>query len=749
VLQNRCRKIGAEQPPLGKVSVFSPFDLQYEKAMKELVELTKDGEGADHQKLQNIMKIVQKTADRGHAHAQYNLGIMYSEGTGGLPQSDALAVEWMHKAADQGLADAQYNLGVMHHDGSGGLPQSDALAVEWYHKAADQGHPTAQCNLGVMHHDGSGGLPQSDALAVEWYRKAADQGHPTAQYNLGVMHYDGSGGLPRSDTLAVEWYRKAADQGHPTAQYNLGIMYEHGKGGLPQSDALAVEWCRKAADQGLAEAQYNLGCAYNNGKGVPRSDTLAVEWFRKAAEQGSAAAQFHLGMSYYLGNGVQKNSDQAIKWLRLSESLGYDLAKKFISKFIKKEQGQEPSDQQPLPTATSIIAESSESPIANGSRVVLLGIQAKPEMNGRHGIVEAFNPSTGRFVVHLADGLGTMSIKPQNLHATSVVADFADDAEKQEASTSTEVSPSSSVDAKKMDERLNSAMRHLSKYMQKSPSDFSESEHRKLKKITKVIIEAANKGNPKATYTLGNMHQRGIRVPQSDSLAVGWFQKAADQGFPPAQCHLGIMYSEGTGGLPQSDALAVEWMHKAAYQGLADAQFNLGVMHHDGSGGLPQSDALAVEWCRKAADQGHPTAQFNLGIMYVNGEECQRDLTKALKWLRKAEAAGSSKAEGVIAMVLQQQQHADREESAKPLKSSESTMSIGSRVILRGLTSQPYLNGQRAVVQAELTNGRFRVLIDVSAKLVNVKLQNLRLQKDGGGDGSGDSYDRIEDGSTK
>ena len=226
-------------------------------------------------------------------------------------------------------------------------------------------------------------------------------------------------------------------------------------------------------------------------------------------------------------------------------------------------------------------------------------------------------------------------------------------------------------------------------------------------------------------------------------------QKTADRGHAHAQYNLGIMYSEGTGGLPQSDALAVEWMHKAAYQGLADAQFNLGVMHHDGSGGLPQSDALAVEWCRKAADQGHPTAQFNLGIMYVNGEECQRDLTKALKWLRKAEAAGSSKAKGVIAMVLQQQQHADREESAKPLKSSESTMSIGSRVILRGLTSQPYLNGQRAVVQAELTNGRFRVLIDVSAKLVNVKLQNLRLQKDGGGDGSGDSYDRIEDGSTK
>ena len=49
---------------------------------------------------------------------------------------------------------AQNNLGLMYRDAlavEGGLPQSDALAVEWYRKAADQGDAQAQHNLGLMY----------------------------------------------------------------------------------------------------------------------------------------------------------------------------------------------------------------------------------------------------------------------------------------------------------------------------------------------------------------------------------------------------------------------------------------------------------------------------------------------------------------------------------------------------------------------------------------------------------------------
>jgi uncharacterized protein len=49
--------------------------------------------------------------------------------------------EW-RPLAEQGNADAQYNLGWMYSSGTG-VPQDYTQAVEWYRKAAEQGHVKA------------------------------------------------------------------------------------------------------------------------------------------------------------------------------------------------------------------------------------------------------------------------------------------------------------------------------------------------------------------------------------------------------------------------------------------------------------------------------------------------------------------------------------------------------------------------------------------------------------------------------
>ena len=63
----------------------------------------------------------------------------------------------------------------MYKNGRGGLPQSDALAVEWYRKAADQGGALAQFNLGAMYASGQG-VPQNFTEALRWFREAHAQG---------------------------------------------------------------------------------------------------------------------------------------------------------------------------------------------------------------------------------------------------------------------------------------------------------------------------------------------------------------------------------------------------------------------------------------------------------------------------------------------------------------------------------------------------------------------------------------------
>lgn len=80
-------------------------------------------------------------AEQGDAAAQFNLGLIYTEGQG-VAKNDKLAVQWFRKAAEQGEVYAQFNLGVMYAQGRG-VAKNDELAVDWFRKAAEQGHQGA------------------------------------------------------------------------------------------------------------------------------------------------------------------------------------------------------------------------------------------------------------------------------------------------------------------------------------------------------------------------------------------------------------------------------------------------------------------------------------------------------------------------------------------------------------------------------------------------------------------------------
>jgi TPR repeat protein len=109
-------------------------------------------------------------AQKGHAWAQYNLGVMYDQGEGVAPD-DKEAVKWYRAAADQGLAKAQYNIGYMYYYGHG-VAQDCKEAVKWYRLAADQGLAQAQGNLGLMYVLGWG-VAQDYVYAHMWLNLAA------------------------------------------------------------------------------------------------------------------------------------------------------------------------------------------------------------------------------------------------------------------------------------------------------------------------------------------------------------------------------------------------------------------------------------------------------------------------------------------------------------------------------------------------------------------------------------------------
>ena len=81
-------------------------------------------------------------AELGDVEAQYNLGVMYDEGTS-VTQDLGKAAEWYRMAAEQGFVDAQANLGMMYYQGQG-VSCDHEQAIHWLQLAADKGDTEAR-----------------------------------------------------------------------------------------------------------------------------------------------------------------------------------------------------------------------------------------------------------------------------------------------------------------------------------------------------------------------------------------------------------------------------------------------------------------------------------------------------------------------------------------------------------------------------------------------------------------------------
>jgi uncharacterized protein len=76
-------------------------------------------------------------------------------------------------------------------------------------------------------------------------------------------------------------------------------------------------------------------------------------------------------------------------------------------------------------------------------------------------------------------------------------------------------------------------------------------------------IAAAERGNAHAQALLGFMYANGQGVPQSNDLAVDWYERSAQQGDPTGQYLLGLTYDKGFG-VTADVVLAHKWLNLAA-----------------------------------------------------------------------------------------------------------------------------------------------------------------------------------------
>ena len=129
---------------------------------------------------------------------------------------------------------------------------------------------------------------------------------------------------------------------------------------------------------------------------------------------------------------------------------------------------------------------------------------------------------------------------------------------------------------------------------------------------------------------------RGSEAWQSGDFAEAFklLMPAAQKGNPIAQHRIGVMYVMGQG-VEEDFSEATRWFRKAAEQGQGESQFSMGLRYFEGQS-VAQDDTEAARWFRLAAEQGVGMAASMLAEMYAKGRGVPQDLVEAYKWLAVA-----------------------------------------------------------------------------------------------------------------
>ncbi|MDO8881800.1 caspase family protein [Pseudotabrizicola sp.] len=207
--------------------------------------LTKNGE------LQEALALDEAAVKLGYLGAYHNLGNHYRRGE--IVKRDLVkALELFTYAAERGHPEDAYNVGILYRDGEGGVPQDFSRAHEWFEKAAQQDYPSAFDKLGLMAKSGEGEKADAEKAAA-LFARGAELGDSSAMVNLASAYRKGEG-VQQDFDQAFGLYRRAAQLRRTSAYTSLGDIYLKGQGReVDMTEALF--WFQLAARQGHGYSQ--------------------------------------------------------------------------------------------------------------------------------------------------------------------------------------------------------------------------------------------------------------------------------------------------------------------------------------------------------------------------------------------------------------------------------------------------------------------------------------------------------------
>lgn len=145
-----------------------------------------------------------------------------------------------------------------------------------------------------------------------------------------------------------------------------------------------------------------------------------------------------------------------------------------------------------------------------------------------------------------------------------------------------------------------------------------------------------------AFYSLGTMYHRGYYVDQSDEMAFGYYEQAAEKGNPFANYEVGCFYDRGTAVLKDKEKANqyYERAHGKFQQMLAKQEddnllYRIGEMTYHGKGVEADAD-VAKKYLEKAVNFGNKNTKYLLASIYLKEYDYEH-IHEAITWLEESE----------------------------------------------------------------------------------------------------------------
>lgn len=150
-------------------------------------------------------------------------------------------------------------------------------------------------------------------------------------------------------------------------------------------------------------------------------------------------------------------------------------------------------------------------------------------------------------------------------------------------------------------------------------------------RASKMMKALADRGYEKAAVAYAEMLREGFCVEVDTALSYKYEKIAADKGNVVSMHNLAVFLRDGIEGVAPDTISAIGWFRRAAEKDFGPAQWQLSRYYHETG-----NSEEARYWLKRGADNDDPYCNHGLGLAYKNGDDgFPVDEDMALKYFRK------------------------------------------------------------------------------------------------------------------